>query len=106
MTEPSGPDLMVLSADLAAELGDVSSSGDGGVVSYQRGGTIFARVSADSLEVRLPFDIADAALRTPDTSVVPGDLSWVRFTPQGREQHATDRAAAWFQMAWRHAGAK
>jgi hypothetical protein len=105
MSEPFGPDLMVLSADLAAELGDVSSSGDGGVVSYQRTGTIFARVSADTLEVRLPADIADAALRTPDTSPIPGDTSWVRFTPRGRERHVTDRAAAWFEMAWRHAGA-
>ena len=69
-TEVTGPDLMVLAADLAAELDDVGSAGDGGVVTYRRGGTVFARVSADALEVRLPADIADAALRTPDTAAL------------------------------------
>jgi hypothetical protein len=58
---------MVLAAELATELGDVTSDGDGGVVSYRRGETLFARVSADALEVRLPPDIAEAAVRTPDT---------------------------------------
>ena len=102
-SEALGPDLMVLAADLAAELDDVSSAGDEGVVSYRRGGTVFARVSADALEVRLPADIADAALRTPDTAALPGGAGWLRFAPLGRERHVLDRATAWFQMAWRHA---
>ena len=104
MTEESGPDLMVLVAEVAAELGEVTSSGDGGVVAYQVAGVVFARVSADALEVRLPADIADAALRTPDTAVIPGEPGWLRFSPQGRERHVVDRAMAWFQLAWRHAG--
>jgi len=103
-SEASGPDLMVLVVDLASELGQVSSSGDAGIVSYQRAGTVFARVSADALEVRLPADIADAALRTPDTAAIPGAAGWLRFSPRGRERHVVDRATAWFQMAWRHAG--
>ena len=74
---------MVLVADLAAELDDVSSSGDEGIVSYRRGAVLFARVSADALEVRLPADIADAALRTPDTAALPGDAGWLRFSAAG-----------------------
>jgi hypothetical protein len=104
VTEESGPDLMVLVAEVAAEMGEVTSSGDGGVVAYQVAGVVFARVSADALDVRLPADIADAALRTPDTAAVPGDAGWLRFSPRGRERHVVDRATAWFQMAWRHAG--
>jgi hypothetical protein len=103
-SEALGPDLMVLAAEMAAELDDVSSAGDEGVVTYRRGGTVFARVSADALEVRLPADIADAALRTPDTAALPGGTGWLRFAPLGRERHVVDRATAWFQMAWRHAG--
>ena len=104
--ETSGPDLMVLAAELAAELDDVGSAGDGGVVAYRRGSTVFARVSADALEVRLPPDIADAALRTPDTLALPEGVGWLRFTPVGRERHVVDRATAWFQMAWRHAAGR
>ena len=53
--------------------------------------------------MRLPADIAEAAVRTSDTSMVPGETGWIRFAPQGRERHVTDRASAWFQTAWRHA---
>jgi hypothetical protein len=103
-SDGSGPDLMVLAAEQATELDDVTSAGDAGVVTYRRAGVIFARVSADALEVRLPPDIAEAALRTPDTSALPEGPDWVRFTPVSLERHDVDRAAAWFQTAWRHAG--
>jgi hypothetical protein len=102
---------MVLAAELVAELGDVTSDGDGGVVSYRRDEVLFAMVSADALEVRLPPDIAEAAVRTPDTvsltaapgSPPPGGPGWVRFSPRGHERHVVDRASAWFRTAWRHA---
>jgi hypothetical protein len=94
---------MVLTAELAGDLEGVVRDGDGGRVSYRRGETVFARVSADALEVRLPEDIADAAERTPDTVAIPGAAGWVRFAPRGAEQHVTDRATAWFETAWRHA---
>ncbi len=97
---------MLLAAELATELGEVSATGDGGVVAYQRGGVVFARVSADALEVRLPGDIAEAAVGTTDTAMVPGETGWIRFAPKGRERHVIDRASAWFQTAWRHAGEK
>jgi hypothetical protein len=103
MTAETGPDLMVLADELAGELEEVSTHGDGGVVTFQRADVVFARVSADAIELRLPPDIAEAALRTPDTGAVAGASGWVRFAPRGRERHVTDRATAWFQTAWRHA---
>ena len=102
MTNDGAPDLTGLCAELADELDEVSSSADGDVVAYARGGAVFARVSGPTFEVRLPADIAEAALRTPDTALDPDDRGWLRFTPKD-ERHAIDRAAAWFQTAWRHA---
>jgi len=103
MTNEAAPDLAGLCADLADELVEVSSTADGDVVAYQRGGAVFARVSGSTLEVRLPADIAEAALRTPDTALDPDDRGWVLFTPNDDERHVIDRATAWFQTAWRHA---
>ena len=87
---------------MAAELDDVSTVTAGGAVVYARGDTEFARVTPSTLEVRLPTDIADAALRTTDTTAGPAP-GWIRFQPVDGERHVTDRAAAWFQTAWRHA---
>ena len=103
MTIDGAPDLAGLCAELADELDEVSSAADGDVVAYARGGAVFARVAGSTFEVRLPADIADAALRTPDTALDPEDRGWLRFTPTDDERHATDRAAAWFQTACRHA---
>ena len=103
MDDDQALDLRDLVAELAADLEDVSVSGDGGVFVYGRGGTNFARAAADSLELRLPEDIAEAALNTPDTVAVPGQAGWVRLEPVGVAGHAIDRATAWLQTAWRHA---
>jgi hypothetical protein len=103
MTDNAAPDLAGFCADAAAELDEVTSSTDGGVTSFARGGAVFARAERGRLEVRLPTDIAEAALRTPDTALDPDDRGWVRFTPADAERHVTDRAMAWFHIAWRHA---
>ncbi len=105
MTNDAAPDLAGLCADLAEELDEVAGSADGDGVAYARGGVVFARVSSSTLELRLPADIADAALRTTDTAV-GGEPGWVRFSPEDSERHVIDRAAAWFQTAARHATAK
>ncbi len=105
MTNDAVPDLAGLCADLADELDEVSRSVHGEVVAYARGGAVFARVSGTALEVRLPADIAAAALRTTDTSA-GSEPGWVDFTPKDDERHVGDRAAAWFQTAWRHAGSE
>ena len=102
MQEGAGPHLDRLCADVAAELDEVSSATAGGAVVYARGNAEFARVTPTTLEVRLPSDIAEAALRTTDTTALP-EPGWIRFQPADDERHVTDRAAAWFQTAWRHA---
>jgi len=103
MTDNAAPDLAGLCADLAAELDEATSSTDGDVTAYARGDVIFARIAGPRLEVRLPTDIAEAALRTPDTALDPDDRGWLRFTPADSERHVIDRATAWFQIGWRHA---
>jgi hypothetical protein len=103
MTNDVAPDLAGLCADIAEELDEVSHSADGDEVAYSRAGAVFARVLGSRLDVRLPADIAEAALRTTDTDAGAGP-GWVRFAPTSSERHVLDRAAAWFQTAWRHAG--
>ncbi len=103
MHDDAAPDLEDLCAEVAAELDEITSAADRGVTSYARGSAVFARVSGSRLEVRLPTDIAEAALRTPDTTLDPDDRGWLHFTPTDTERHVTDRAAAWFEIAWRHA---
>ena len=103
MTDDGAPDLAGLCADVASELDEVSSSPDGDTLTYRRGSVTFAHVSRSTLEVRLPADIGEVALRTPDTTTADA-AGWVRFTPSDAERHVTDRATAWFQTAWRHAG--
>jgi hypothetical protein len=103
MTNDGAPDLAGICADQSSELDEVTSSADGDGVAYARGGAVFARVSGSTLNVRLPVDIAAAALRTPDTTLDPDDRGWLRFAPGPSAEHVADRAAAWFQTAWRHA---
>ncbi len=105
MTNDAVPDLAGLCADLAEELDEVVGSADGDSVAYARGGSVFARVTGSALEVRLPADIAEAAMRTADTAA-GGEPGWIRFTPTDSERYVIDRAAAWFETAARHAAAK
>jgi hypothetical protein len=103
MTTDPRPDLADLCSELADELDDIAVTSEGDGVAYARGGPVFARVSSSTMQVRLPVDIAAAALRTPDTTLDPDDGGWVRFSPGADAQHVIDRATAWFQTAWRHA---
>ena len=93
-------------AEAAEELADVSASVDpaGGVL-WDRAGRGFAAASADgaAAEFRLDGAIADAALRTPDTARSRRGQEWVRFSPEKLDDHALDRAEAWFGSAWRRA---
>ena len=103
MTENAAPDLAGLCAELASELDEVTSSSEGGVVAYARSGVEFARADGPTLRVRLPVDIADAARNTPDTALDPDDRGWLVFSPASDDRHVTDRASAWFRIAWKHA---
>lgn len=80
------------------------SNGVDEVVGYLREETLFAVSVQGRLEVRLPADIADAALRTPDTTASPRGAGWIAFVPRTAERHVADRARAWFVTAWRNAG--
>jgi hypothetical protein len=95
------PDLASLCEELAEGLDDVSSTTDGEIVTYTREGNTFARANVSLLEVHLPADIAEAAMRTPDTTAA--EAGWLRFSPRAGESHVVDRAEAWFHTAWRHA---
>jgi hypothetical protein len=103
VTDDSAPDLAGLCADCAAELDDAAGSSDGSVTVYAREGIEFARVRGGILRLRLPVDIAEAALNTPDTSLAPEDRGWLMFAPATAEPHVIDRAKAWFHIAWKHA---
>jgi hypothetical protein len=67
-----------------------------------RAGRPFARVARNVIEVRLPADIARAAMRTPDAGPSSLGQGWVRFSPRSTEPHVMDRARAWLITAWRH----
>ena len=90
----------------AEELAGVSATVDpaGGIL-WDRVGRAFAAVSADGAiaEFRLDAAVADAALRTPDTARSRRGSDWVRFSPGSPDDHALDRAEAWFGSAWRRA---
>jgi hypothetical protein len=70
---------------------------------YARIGRPFALVSEAALEVRLEPFVAQAALRTPDTTPSDRGPDWVRFSPRALDRFAADRATAWIEHAWRHA---
>ena len=103
MSQQAKPDLGALCAGCAAELDDAIGSSDGATTAYRREGVEFARVEGARLRVRLPVDIAEAALNTPDTTLDPDDRGWLVFSPSSDERHVVDRATAWFRLAWKHA---
>jgi hypothetical protein len=91
-------------ASLLDEAADVETPADR---EYARGGTTFAaRPAEDVVELRLGEDIADAAMRTPDTNSSPRGPGWVRFAPREWDDHAFDRLEAWFLVAWRMAAGR
>lgn len=95
-----------LLTDAAEDLAGVSASVEaaGGIL-WDRAGRPFAAVSADgaTTEFRLDGAVAGAALRTPDTTPSRRGPDWVRFSPETPDDHALDRAEAWFGSAWRRA---
>lgn len=72
---------------------------------YSRDGVVFAtRPESHAMELRLGPEIADAAMRTPDTRPSSRGPDWIAFAPKQWEQHAIDRLDAWYRLAWRNAG--
>ena len=88
-------------SELVAEAGDVKVTDKH---EYSRSGAVFAvHPSAETIELRLGPDIADAAARTADTHASERGDAWIHFAPRDWDDHARDRIEAWFRVAWRRA---
>jgi len=96
-----------LLADSAIDLAgcSVETGGDGGRT-WSRNRRAFAGLSADgrSAEFLLDPAVADAAARTPGVTQSTRGRGWVTFTPSELDDHAADRAVAWFASAYRRTG--
>ena len=98
-----------LLAAAALELPEVRSATDAlGTVTWSRGGKPFATLSADGATASFALDgaVAAAAARTPDVAGSSRGVGWVDFTPGELDDHAADRAGAWFASAHRRLGPK
>lgn len=78
---------------------------DDGVTGWAVGGRLVATVEASGTTAAFRLDpvLAGAARRTPDTGASPRGAAWVTFAPTTLDDHAIDRAEAWFGAAVRRA---
>ncbi|HEX8939313.1 MAG TPA: hypothetical protein VF763_04035 [Candidatus Limnocylindrales bacterium] len=90
---------------VAGTLPDVERVEVEGTIEYRRGGRVFAVVTGPTAAFRLRPEIARAAVQTPDADPSPRGPGWVSFAPIDADGFALDRAAAWFESAWRLAAA-
>lgn len=76
-----------------------------GSIEWSRQGIVFAALDGpgEAAAFRLDDELAEAARRTPGTSGTPRGNPWVVFAPGNLDGHATDRAEAWFEAAYRRA---
>jgi hypothetical protein len=96
-----------LLSEVAADLPgiDVASSADGSIT-WSRAGRPFAilAVGGATAEFALDDAIAAAATRTPDVVPSSRGAGWVAFSPDLVDDHAADRAEAWFASGHRRLG--
>ncbi|HEX5823231.1 MAG TPA: hypothetical protein VFY18_02120 [Candidatus Limnocylindrales bacterium] len=92
-------------AEAADGLDGVNADVAEGHTEWAAGPSVFATLDADRAEFRLDPGIAAAALRTPDTAPSPRGGDWIAFAPPVLDDHAVDRAEAWFLSAHRRAAA-
>jgi hypothetical protein len=90
-------------AEIADGLGGVTTARVGDGLELRRGSIVFAAADRSSAEFRLRPDIAEAILRTPDTSPSRRGGDWVRFEPEVIDPSVEDRLEAWITSAWRAA---
>jgi hypothetical protein len=101
---PSDQSLGDLLAELLDETPDVEVSASR---EYAHNGVAFAhRTGEEAIDLRLGPEIADAALRTPDTHPSSRGPDWISFTPADWDSMAVDRLRAWFRVAWRLAAGR
>lgn len=98
--------LLDVVADAAAELDGVQAAPAVEGMEWRRAGRPFAAVAGDAAEFRLDPLVANAALRTPDTTTSERGVEWVHFSPAVLDGHAIDRARAWLVSAWRRAASQ
>jgi photosystem II stability/assembly factor-like uncharacterized protein len=89
---------------LAGELDGVRRHESGKTVEFDRAGVVFATREAGRLSFRLRAEVVEVALRTPETAGSARGSHWVALTAAGSDAFTVDRAAAWFESAWRLAG--
>jgi hypothetical protein len=93
-------------AEAAAGLTGVIRRESAGTTEYGLEDRPFATLEADggAASFRLAAAVAAAAVQTPDTEPSPRGADWVTLRPTVVDGHAIDRAVAWLESAWRHAG--
>ena len=107
MTDDEVSDLSLgeVLAEAAQGLAGVSADAAEGLTTWAAGPAVFATLAGDRAEFRLDPVVAAAALRTPDTAPSPRGSDWIAFAPPVLDDHAVDRAEAWFLSAHRRAAA-
>jgi hypothetical protein len=99
--------LSSLLADAAIDLPATETTlAPDGAVTWARGGRAFATLAIGGTVVEFGLDpsVAAAAVRTPDVSPSGRGPGWVAFAPAELDDHAADRAVAWFASAHRRLG--
>jgi hypothetical protein len=92
-------------AAVAEEVGATTRPATGGGTEFIRAKRTLAYAHGDVAEFWLDPEIAEAAIRTPDTSSSTRGPAWVRLAPAEPKPMDLDRARAWFLSAWRDATA-
>ncbi|MEX1168557.1 MAG: hypothetical protein WEE50_00300 [Chloroflexota bacterium] len=88
----------------ATELSNVTATrAADGATTWARGDRAFAVLSANGTvsEFALDGPVAAAAARTPDVTPSARGAGWVVFRPATLDDHAADRARAWFDSGHR-----
>jgi hypothetical protein len=99
--------LRELLADAAGQLDDVETElAPDGALTWSRDEHPFATLDPDGACAAFALDpaVAAAAVRTPDTGSSTRGPGWVAFSPSELDEHAADRAIAWFASAHRRLG--
>jgi hypothetical protein len=91
---------------LAVQLAGVRRLEVGNAIEYDRAGVLFAARNAATLSFHLREEVVSAALNTPGTARSARGADWIALavTTDGADKFTVDRAAAWFESAWRMVG--
>jgi hypothetical protein len=77
-----------------------------GITTYRLAGRPFAIAQGLTFDAHVGPEVGRAALRTPDVAGSPHGDGWVRLEPAAIDDHAADRAVAWYELARRIAAGK